>query len=353
MDSIPARLATAAPVSICLPIYNGKDYLTECIESILQQTYRDFELLIVDDGSNDASPEIVRAYAARDERIRYHRNEHNLGLVANWNRCVELARHAWIKFVFQDDVIAPTCLERLMNLATDPAKLVTCRRDFIFDDTVDARRRGWYTDNQQLIDRCFASGDLDAEACRRLALDHMGINLYGEPTSVLLHRSFFERFGLFREALIMWCDFEYWTRVATHTGARYVPETLATFRVHAGATSAQNHALRAFRTNTLDNLVLLRDFAVEPMYAPLRDYAARMDPPIDLGALLREQTHAAYATADWARRSPTNPDSSLMKDLQQLSRKVSHLSVPPLEHILWRLRLRLRSRASRSEAGAR
>ena len=353
MAPIQTRLAVTTPVSICLPIYNGEAFLTECIESILAQTYGDFELLIVDDGSSDSSAAIAHRYAARDKRVQYHRNERNLGLVANWNRCAALARHDWIKFVFQDDLIAPTCVERLMELATDPPMLVTCRRDFIFDDTVGERMQGWYLGNQQLIDECFASGDLDAEACRRLALSHMGANLYGEPTSVLLHRSFFERFGLFRDALIMSCDLEYWIRVSTHTGARYVPETLATFRVHSGATSAHNHALRAFRTSTLDNLVLLRDFATEPVYAPLREQAGRMDPPVDLSGLLRERAHAAHATADWARRSPNNPDASLMNDLQQLSRKVSHLSVRPLEHLLWRLRLRLRSRASRREADAR
>ncbi len=349
MDTTLARPvpAPAAPVSVCLPMYNGEAFLPECIESILAQTYRDFELLIVDDGSSDGSAAIAQDYAARDKRVKYHLNEHNLGLVANWNRCVALARHDWIKFVFQDDLIAPTCVERLMELATDPPMLVTCRRDFIFDDAVSERMQGWYLGNQRLIDECFANGDLDAQACRRLALSHMGANLYGEPTSVLLHRSFFERFGSFRDALIMSCDLEYWIRVSIHTGARYVAESLATFRVHAGATSAHNHALRAFRTNTLDNLVLLRDFATELVYAPLREHAGQLDPPVDLPALLRERAHAAHATADWARRSPDHPDASLMNDLQQLSRKVSHLSVRPLEHLLWRLRLRLRSHAVR------
>ena len=335
------------PVSICLPIYNGEAFLADCIDSVLAQTHVDFELLIVDDGSTDGSAAIVDGYASRDPRVRYHRNENNLGLVANWNRCVALARHDWIKFVFQDDLIAPTCLERLMELAGDPPVLVTCRRDFIFDDTVDDRKRGWYLGNQQLIDDCFASGDLSAHACRELALRHMGANFIGEPTSVLLHRSFFDRFGPFRDALIMSCDLEYWIRVASHTGARYVPETLATFRVHAGATSAHNHALRAFRTNTLDNLVLLRDFATEPVYAPLREHAARMEAPVDLRALLRERANAARAVADWARRSHSDPDPSLMKDLEQLSCKVSNISVGQVEHLLWRLRLRGRSMIGR------
>ena len=330
------------PVSICLPIYNGEEFLADCIDSVLEQTHTDFELLIVDDGSTDGSAAIVESYASRDPRVRYHRNEKNLGLVANWNRCVALAKHDWIKFVFQDDLIAPTCLERLMTLADGLPVLVTCKRDFIFDDTVDDRKRAWYLGNQRLIDECFAAGDLSAQDCKDLALRHMGDNFFGEPTSVLLHRSFFERFGPFRDALIMSCDLEYWIRVASHTGARYVPEVLATFRVHAGATSAHNHALRAFRTNTLDNLVLLRDFAIEPAYASLRDHAARMEPPLDLRALLRERANTAYATADWARRDPSDPDPSLMKDLGQLSGKVSHISVGLVEHLLWRLRLRLR-----------
>src|SRR3982751_3050681 len=99
-------LTTLSPqrprVTVCVPMYNGERYLAECIESILAQTYTDFQLLLVDDCSTDATRSIAESYAAADSRVRLIVNHTNLGLVGNWNRCIELATGEWIKFVFQD-----------------------------------------------------------------------------------------------------------------------------------------------------------------------------------------------------------------------------------------------------------
>src|SRR5438552_8302595 len=118
-------------VSVCIPTYNGAAYLTDCLDSVVSQTYSSFEVLVVDDCSADASAEIARTYARRDSRIRVFVNETNLGLVGNWNRCVQLARNEWIKFVFQDDLIRPECLERMLAVAVESGKpIVSCAREF-------------------------------------------------------------------------------------------------------------------------------------------------------------------------------------------------------------------------------
>lgn len=76
-------------VSICLPVYNGAKYLRQAIESVLAQTYGDFELLVSDDGSSDDSVAIAQEYAAKDERVIAWTNERNLGLFENYNLCIE------------------------------------------------------------------------------------------------------------------------------------------------------------------------------------------------------------------------------------------------------------------------
>jgi glycosyltransferase involved in cell wall biosynthesis len=101
-------------VSVCIPTYNGAKYLKECLDSVLAQTFTDFEVLIVDDKSSDETLSIAQEYATYDPRFRVIQNECNLGLVGNWNRCVELAQGEWIKFIFQDDLIEPACLERML-----------------------------------------------------------------------------------------------------------------------------------------------------------------------------------------------------------------------------------------------
>ncbi len=110
-------MTTSTPrVTIGLPIYNGQNYLARTMDSILAQTYRDFELIISDNASSDATEAICREYAARDDRVRYVRNEENIGASANYNRVFELGRGIYFKWAAHDDLLAPTYLERCVEV---------------------------------------------------------------------------------------------------------------------------------------------------------------------------------------------------------------------------------------------
>lgn len=113
---------TARPkVSIGLPVYNGEDYLPEALDSILAQTFPDFELVICDNASSDGTEEICRDYAARDSRIRYHRQSENIGGAANHNMAFDMARGQYFRWASHDDLLAPTLLERCVAvLDADP-----------------------------------------------------------------------------------------------------------------------------------------------------------------------------------------------------------------------------------------
>ncbi len=125
----------APHVSIGLPVYNGERYLAQSIDSILAQTYRDFELIISDNCSTDATEEICRAYAARDPRIRYYRNERNLGPTWNFNHTFELARGEYFKWGSHDDVCAPELLERCVAaLDSMPDVVLAYARMTLIDD---------------------------------------------------------------------------------------------------------------------------------------------------------------------------------------------------------------------------
>src|SRR5262245_31410059 len=113
-------------VSIGVPVYNGERYLRECIDSILGQTFRDFELILSDNASTDATRTICEAYATRDPRVRYYRNEQNLGACRNFNRCVELARGDYFLWAAHDDAIAPEYLARCVEaLDRDPSVVLS------------------------------------------------------------------------------------------------------------------------------------------------------------------------------------------------------------------------------------
>lgn len=256
-------------ISVCIPTYNGAEYLRECLDSILAQTFTDFEVLIVDDQSSDETIAISQEYASLDERIKVVQNPRNLGLVGNWNRCAELASSEWIKFVFQDDLIAPTCLEKMLAVAEPDSAIVFCRRDFIFEGNVSEQTKQAYA--KVAFPEAFlpASISISPQEISTATLKHFGKNFIGEPTVVMLRRSVFERFGAFNPNLIQWCDWEFWIRVASNTGIVYVPESLATFRVHGKSTTSANIAKRFFRQE-LDLCIMTHDFLYHSAYNNLR-----------------------------------------------------------------------------------
>ena len=103
-------------VSIGLPVYNGAQYIGEAVSSILAQTYGDFELIISDNGSTDVTPQLCRQFAARDGRIRLYLNEENRGAAWNYNRVFALASGEFFKWASHDDLIAPTYIERCVEV---------------------------------------------------------------------------------------------------------------------------------------------------------------------------------------------------------------------------------------------
>lgn len=124
-------------VSIGLPVYNGQRYLQKALDSLLSQTFNDFELIICDNASIDATPDICREYAARDPRIRYFRNERNIGAAPNYNRAFALARGVYFKWMAHDDILAPTYLERCVAALDANPGVVLCHSKTVFIDEND------------------------------------------------------------------------------------------------------------------------------------------------------------------------------------------------------------------------
>lgn len=116
-------------VSIAVPVYNGQRYLRATIDSILNQTCTDFELIICDNCSTDATESICREYVQRDARVRYHRADANLGPAKNFNRAVEYARGRYFKWNAADDLCAPTFIEKCVAmLERDPTLILAYPR---------------------------------------------------------------------------------------------------------------------------------------------------------------------------------------------------------------------------------
>jgi glycosyltransferase involved in cell wall biosynthesis len=124
-------------VSIGLPVYNGERFLAQAVESLLAQTLEDFDLLICDNASTDATEAICRDLVARERRVRYHRNERNLGAAPNFNRAWSLCagRGRYFKWAAHDDLYAPTYLERCVGvLEQDPTAVLCHSRTVVIDE---------------------------------------------------------------------------------------------------------------------------------------------------------------------------------------------------------------------------
>lgn len=118
---------TSGPrVSIGMPVYNGEQFLRETLDAIVSQTFEDFELILSDNASTDSTQAICQAYAARDARIRYYRNEQNVGATRNYNRVFDLAAAPYFKWATHDDLFGPEFLARTVAILDQHPLVVLC-----------------------------------------------------------------------------------------------------------------------------------------------------------------------------------------------------------------------------------
>src|SRR5712692_7503316 len=137
---------SSVKVSVCIPTYNGAEFVAKAIESVRAQTFADFELLVVDDSSNDATVDIVRSFT--DPRIRIDQNEKRLGIPGNWNRCLSLAQGEYICLFHQDDIMLPENLERKAQVLASDATIgfVHSAARMLLEDSAPTALENWIED---------------------------------------------------------------------------------------------------------------------------------------------------------------------------------------------------------------
>lgn len=204
---------TGSPrVTVLMPVYNGGEYLREAIESILGQTFRDFDFLIIDDGSTDRSAEVIGAY--QDTRIRSVHNETNLGLIATLNKGLDLAEGEFVCRMDQDDISLPERLTRQVAFMENRPEVAVCGSWFRKFGAGSSKVVRWRTDPDGI--RC------------GLLFDSM----VGHPT-VMLRRDFLRKYDLRYDPAYMNAeDFALWVKVAEHADLANLGEVLLNYRVH-------------------------------------------------------------------------------------------------------------------------
>lgn len=199
-------------VSIGLAVYNGEKYLEQAIESILAQTFADFELILSDNASTDGTAEICQRYAAADPRIRYHRNPTNIGGANNENLTFKLSRGQYFRWAAHDDLLSPVLLEKCVAVLDQDPTIVLCHTAINAIDEYDrnlkfiSRNNGGAPTAYERFSRIASSRDFCEETyglIRASALQktRLQLNYTGSDRTLLCELSLYGRFHEISEPL--------------------------------------------------------------------------------------------------------------------------------------------------------
>lgn len=245
-------------VSIVIPSYNAGRYLREAIDSVLAQSYPNIELIVLDDGSTDDTPEILNSYG---ERLRWESHD-NIGQSATLNKGWRLARGGIISYLSADDALMPQAVEFAMAILGEQPQVVMTYCDYL------------------LIDE--ESRPLQSVETPEFDYKKMVSEIEVPPgPGVFFRRVVFERIGGWDESLRQIPDFEYWLRLGLCGDFKRIPELLAHYRVHD---DSQSYAIPSIEK---------ADECVRVMTG----YFQRSDLPDDIAALKKRSMATAHLLA--------------------------------------------------------
>ena len=213
--------------SVCIPVYNGAAYIKQTVQSVLEQTVEQFELVIVDNASTDNTCEIINGF--KDSRIRLVRNYENLVMIGNWNKCVKEANGDYIQVLCADDIIYSTCLEEKIDilLRDENIKMVISSSDVIDGQSNILFTRRVFRKDKVIDGKKFARWSFRTK------------NLYGEPSCVMFRRKDFLKSGGFPANIIYGPDWAFWIRLGAMGNIAYLSKAMSAFRIEVGTTSSK------------------------------------------------------------------------------------------------------------------
>ena len=214
-------------VSVCIPAYNNADYISETIDCILNQTYKNIELVICDDHSTDKTIEVIQSYS--DPRVKLFLNEKNLGMSGNWNNCLNHCTGEFIKLICADDMLANDALEKeVMALINHPSAVMS-ESDTQFRD-LQGNTKGSYT-------RYKKSGLVTGKVIARAGL--FSRNLFGAPLNNTFRRSVLEQVHGFDPSFKYILDYDFWVSIACLGDVYIIHEPLNYFRLRSDSNTGK------------------------------------------------------------------------------------------------------------------
>lgn len=254
-------------VSICIPTYNGAKYMAEAMDSAIAQTYDNLEIIVSDDASKDDTLKIIESYKDKtDIPIFIHHHKPN-SIGANWNNTIRKAKGTYIKFLFQDDVLMLTCIERMVLLAEEHKNvgLIYCKRKILYNPDIffDVNWVRKFKDlhlhwNEISLSEGVVSGKTYLKDSYLL---NYPLNKIGEPPAVLIHKNVFKKVGYFSTKLKQELDFEFWYRLMPYFNIGFVDEELIKFRLHSNQATQVNKKVSS-KDSTLLPVLFFRNIFI-------------------------------------------------------------------------------------------
>lgn len=214
-------------ISICIPAYNAEKFIKETLESILNQTYQNLEIIITDDCSKDQTVSIINSFS--DKRIKFYQNEKNLGVEGNWNKALQLATGNYCKMMGADDILYSNCISEQLcvfeNTENVDVVLVTSHKNVINQD------------GKLIMTRKFpGNGKYKGIKALKKSL-HRGTNVIGEPVAGLFRKEILEKSGYYRGENLYMIDMDLWSRMLKHGDLYVVENVLYAFRISTDSLS--------------------------------------------------------------------------------------------------------------------
>jgi glycosyltransferase involved in cell wall biosynthesis len=260
-EGIPMSESSEPFVSVVTPFYNTAEYIAQCIQSVLAQSYGNFEYILVDNQSTDGSAEIAKSFAARDRRIRLLRSPRFLSAEQNYSFALQQIDPAarFCKMVLADDWIYPSCLKEMVALAAAHPSVHLVSSYGLWEDYVGCG--GLHASRKVLSGR---------ETCRLHLLDKLF--LFGTPSTVLYSADAIRKKTPFFEDGHLHEDTEIAFRILRDTDFGFVHQVLSFTRVQAD--SRQGRA-RAYRPRQLDRLIIVKKYGRD--YLDEQEYRACLE----------------------------------------------------------------------------
>ena len=291
-----ANTFNKVPVTVCMPIYNGALYIRDAIRSVLNQTVMPQEIIVSDSGSSDGSENIVRDEAQGAQTKVIILPTKTPGMVANWNSTIRAASGKYVKFLFQDDVLHPNCLEEMVKVAESDQRIgfVFSPRKLLVEPSAEGDAVTKWLLRYHNLSAAFGELKTSQPGWRLLKSRELlqePLNKIGEPTAVLVRTVLFCEVGLFNERMRQLVDMEMWIRLMAICHVGYVAKTLMSVRVHPQRASSSHNTEEISRSER----DCLCDTLRSPSIYPMLDWRVRS--ALRFAQVLRYPLFAARVTS--------------------------------------------------------